>query len=263
MKNVEKNLLKMKLDMDGITLANINLDDVIDKYNHIIDFYLEDQSDDKYLYRFSFVYTPNVAYERDEQLYYNIFLKVLFLAKMGTLKYLDDLILLDHFYRNRGVDRLSDLVYCMNEFIDHKFLGDKSFIDTFVMENKYILQDTIVERMHVVHNSKYLTKEYKSIMSKYQHIYNYYRENIEPPTLDDRLVYIAVFSRFLNVSYYYFVINGSFINDYDNVMKFLNKVENNILLIVDKINFSGNLSIKEMFVFVENYFNTERVKVIK
>ena len=59
-------------------------------------------------------------------------------------------------------------------------------------------------------------------------------------------------------------MNESFKKDSNNVLLFLDKVDNDMSLIIDKLNFVGEMNMEDMFDFVKiMYTNNKKVKEIK
>ncbi len=257
---IERGLLKYKLDKYCLNVKDNELDELINDYNHLLDYYLEDESE-AYLHRFSFVVTHNSAFERDEEIYFSILKDLIIIRKLGLNKYLDYLLVLSHRYHNYEVDRLADLLLFLNTFIEYRFLSDESFIEKVIPDNLDVVDYMAKHNAYDFINNKHIDDYYKEIIWKYHEIvkklnieiYAEFHKDDDPA---NDLVF-KQFNLFINMSYYYFLLNYSFKDNHKEIMAFLDEIYNDIPLFMDKLHFMGDVDYQEMLNYVGSLYNDE------
>lgn len=253
-----KTLLMKKLKKDYINVSEEELEEIINIYNHLLDFCLGSSRESKYN-RFGFVSTPKFLYEREDLLFSQIFRLIIGMKKNNILKYLDYVLLLSNYnFEIHLLEKLSSFLdYIMNSY----YLNDGSddFIYSFIKDHEYILQDTTDNDLSYINESKYIPQEYKDIMNLYNEIIDkYYNESY------NEIDYSYNFQDFINMTYYYFLINDLFNKEPTEIIDYLTKVKDNILYICDKLFIDGDMEYKERIKYIDTlYRERNKIKIIK
>ena len=258
MNKLERSLLIRKLKKNGIEIDNNDLDDVINAFNNIIDFYLDADKNLVY-YRYGFIMTPKVFYEVDDTNFNSIFNLLISMKKNNLLHYLDYAFILHNY--DWDYDRLHELYRflhnIMRKYNDSEIKED--FIYEFIDENDYLLQDVIDNNFDEIMESKYVNQEYKDIMNLYNNIIKWYYDTDYLDYDDD-----AFFDEFINMSYYYFLINNLFNTEPERIIYFLNKIKEDIPSLCDKLNMDGEMELKDRINYIDSlYKSKDKVKIIK
>ncbi len=253
---IENVLLVRKLKRLKIDISKENLSLLINKYNHLIDFYLEDDRRDTY-YRFGFVAVPKSFYDQDDVFFLKIFRLLIDMQKNNLLNYLDYCLLIN--YQKYGGNRLYELYDYLDNMLKWFYENDYDFIYDFINEREYLLQDMIENNLDDINKSNYIPQEYKDIMKLYDDIFNkYYLEDFDEIDPD------AFFQEYMNMSYYYFVINDLFNREPNEIINYLKKVQDNIVAICDKLNNDGEMEYKDRIKYIDTlYRGKNKVKIIK
>ena len=181
---IDKALLIRRLKKENINISSEDLDDVINCFNQLIDFYLENYSG--YYYRFTFVRTPRSLYESDDKKYDLIFHELIKLKKLNLLHYIDYVYLLSD-YNSFFNSRLTELLESLHKITTYYQDCDEpkeDFIYKHINEHPYMLEDVIDNDLDCITESKYINQDYKNIMI---YIEKYYPEIINTPNLYKRL----------------------------------------------------------------------------
>ena len=101
-----KALLMRKLKREHIDISKEELEEVLETYNHILDFYLEDSVQSTY-YRFGFVGIPKNLFETYDTEFLKIFSLIIRIKHNNLLKYLDYILLMNNY--KYGGNRLNEL----------------------------------------------------------------------------------------------------------------------------------------------------------
>ena len=255
---IENVLLVRKLKRLKIDISKEDLNILIIKYNQLIDFYLEDDRRDSQ-YRFGFVAVPKSFYDQDDVFFLKIFRLLIDMQKNNLLNYLDYCLLIN--YQKYGGNRLYELYDYLDNMLKWFYENDNNydFIYGFIKEREYLLQDIIENNLSDINASSYIPQEYKDIMNLYDKIFDkYYLEDYDEIDPD------AFFQEYMNMTYYYFVINDLFNQEPNGIIEYLNKVKDNIVAICDKLNNDGELEYKDRIKYIDTlYKGRNKVKIIK
>ncbi len=233
MKLSDRIILK-RLKKNGIDVSLQELCETINIYKRVLDFYFEDRKERSD--SFGFLYTPIKLYTIMDKYFFNIFSKILEMKRKGLLKYLDYALLLDcnpslfETELRQSIDLLQYLEKVCNadDFIMYSINRDECFIEN--VTDNYL--DNIIDDEIIPDNYKQMIKLYSEIFRKF---YNegFYELNFDEFDYDIGLDHIV------NCSYYYFLKNDFFSNNMDEVMSFLNDINDNMGYYIDKINMFG------------------------
>ena len=256
---IDKALLIRRLKKENINISSEDLDDVINCFNQLIDFYLENYSG--YYYRFTFVRTPRSLYESDDKKYDLIFHELIKLKKLNLLHYIDYVYLLSD-YNSFFNSRLTELLESLHKITTYYQDCDEpkeDFIYKHINEHPYMLEDVIDNDLDCITESKYINQDYKNIMMLYNELLKLYFDN-DYNDMD----YEAFFQEFINMTYYYFLINDSFNKEPQEVYNYLTKIKDNLFSVCDKLNLDGEMEYKDRIKYIDSLYKSKsKVKVIK
>ena len=252
-----KTLLIHKLEMENVNLTNVDLDEIMEIYDHIMSFIFEDINTEyegnKEDPRYSFLFKATKSYNAtDKRCLDNI--KRLIKIKEHNLLYLIDYSLLTHLcvdYRNNF--RIKQLNNFLSE-IDKMYKRNKeNFYLAFIDRYRSIIHSFCnYDRISTLENSKYVPKEYASIFRLYKDIFvSYYKNGYHDIEFSNRLNYNVDFYDLVNLSFYYFLFNGLLLNDSENVYNFLKYLYLNVIEIIDTINMSGANTKENLYNYID------------
>ena len=257
MNGLDKLLLKITARTNGMKINRNNLNKAIEGYDKLICFFFETFIPDgihlvpsnKVVnedYRYHFLESRETAVDKT---FYWIFMKVVNLQLFGILKYLDYGIIYEILSEN-FCDSLSELNMCLNKIIE---MYDKDHPDDFIFDaikDHNVIINFVDQEIENIKSSKYMSQEYKEIMKIFRELYDMYYDDEYYKMDKDYL-----FEMYLNMFYYYLVINDLFISDYDNIMEFLTNIKNDIPLAIDRLYFIGKLSNKDYLTYIHNEYH--------
>lgn len=255
---IDKLLLKRKLKREKIDISDDDLDIVINTYNHLLDFYLEDNrkhSD----YRFAFAFVPKSLYEMEDTNFYWIFHLLIVMKNNNLLHYLDYILLYNSY--SIGGSILHELYRFLQDFVDRyrKSNNNPDFIYEYIKKNNFLLEDTIDNYISNINKSKYIPKVYKDIMNLYRELFYLYI-NDDYYSID----YEAFFQEYVNMTYFYFLINNLFNTEPEEIIKYLNKIKEDIPALCDKLNLDGEMEDKERIKYIDTqYKERNKRKILK
>ena len=258
MTDFEKKILLFRLRREKFTLTKEELDIIIKYYNFVLNIYCEDFFDvglDKsYDSRFDFVKKLSRNYAYNDSIYSDIFHKIVLFHQYGLLKYLDYGIIHDICASCSCCTLLGLETKLKEMLLKYRPGEDKKYV--FEVVNYHNVIDRLVNDYIVdVTHSKFISKEYMNIIIEFNSLSNlYYRD--EYLDMDTNFL----FEPFLNYLYSYFIINNSFNNDYENVIKFLDSIYNNLDLFIDKLYMIGDLDADHAFAYIEDIYKNPNNK---
>ncbi len=261
MKDITKKILMYKLKKRRIKFDDVNLDEVINAYDFILKSFLESNSD-KYDHPYSFIYMPNETYDRENQLYFEIFTNTIVLIRLNIFKYLDYAYLLDWQNTTQDLDKLSGLSWCLRTFMGFQFSApfEKEFIDKLMYSNRYLVESVTTRSIDKIIKSKYITKDYKGILIMYSNIFTKYHNIINVYEPKEFNSFSNPFLMLMNKTYFYFLKNDLFNKEPDKVLTFLKNINNNVSSFSDEVILNGIINDDEIIKYIDYLYHNNDVK---
>ena len=254
---LDKNILIKKLKKDNINITSEDLEEVINIYNHVIDFCLEDKKASSY--KFSFIKDSKILCEYDNTTFLSIFRLLIQIKKHNLFNYLDYVLLINTYCYDGN--RLEQLYFYLNLILNGYYDSNKNndFIYKFIDSHQYLLPDILDNYLNYILDSEYINQDYKDIICLYNELFDLYLEE-DYDEIDPEIF----FQEFISMSYYYFVINNLFNTEPKEIINFLNNIKEDIPSICDKLNLDGEIEYKERINYIDAlYRNKNKVKIIK
>ncbi len=244
--NIKDKLSLNKLKKKYSNLSEEEFFDIVNKYNSLLLFLLENKiiDDEGYKNRWNFVLKSPESIERHWNDYLNseLFRRINQLSQRNIYH----LIPLQHLYlsthQKEDVLRRMDRIYNIYNALDFDF-----FIKDYVDNNLWNLTNIIDNNYQDLVNSIEITNNYKAIFASYLQIlnrYSYYSYDDED----------ELFDWFINISYLYFIINKK-VDNVDEVLSFLKYVYEHINKIIEKLKLYGMKSNMDVYTVIDKYFN--------
>ena len=221
------------LKFGSMEIDSIELDEIINIYDHYLDLLLEitGASKNSYHDRYGFI---NNSTDWDIE-YKNIFVDIIIIKRNNLLYCLDYLRLINSI---RGpiyniVKILSDFTLSLLSYHHgHKDKMDtvNNRINYFYNNNENIITTWLDDQIvNCIYESMYIPNDYKEVIQLYKNLNN----------IKCSEKYKISIKRIINISYYYFMTNNYFNTECDSVIKFLEDIYNNPTSLLDQINMSG------------------------
>ncbi len=254
--NSDEEQLYQKLIKNKVSITKEEYENAVKVYKHLLDFYLN-QYIDFDSNRFSFFNTPKRNFGMEDRYYFKIFMKIIEMQKKNLLMYLDYVLLLDNsnMYSNMGFRREYAILKELYDFLEC-VCNHEDFLINYIEDDQYVIEGIRHRDLIFLLENDTVPEDYKTIIGLFDTIFNDYQKynNYDSIGLD----------AFLNVAYYYFIMNNLFNDDPERVIAFLNDIKDNITLYIERINLSGIKNGRSMLMFVDYIFNTNnKVRIMK
>ena len=259
MNAIEKTLLTIKLKAHNIKFDDLNLDEVLESFDRVCNIYLEEEADN-YVHPRSFIYMPNSTYDREEQIYFEVFCNIMVLIRLDLYKYLDYAII-HHYYHNLNVtDGLSALNFCIKSFLGCQFQEpqDKSFCYRLLCHEAGLIKLVSIYELDRILKSKFISNDYKEIIVLYHNIFARYQHMIGDKDLNDLYRFPKPFANFMDITYFYFLEKELLQNNQQEVLNFLKMIDENLVEISDEINLNGEMDYPQTLEYIDYLYNKEK-----
>lgn len=255
---IEKTFLTTKLKAHNIKFDDLNLDEVLEAFDKVCNIYLEDKADE-YVHPRSFIYMPNSTYDREEQIYFDIFTNMTIIIRCGLYKYLDYAIILHYYHTLNVTDGLSGLNFCIKSFLGCNFSvpQDKSFCYRLLCHEIGLIKLVSVYQLDRILKSKYISNDYKEIIVLYHNIITRYQHMIGDKELNDLYHLPKPFIDFMDLTYFYFLEKELLQSNPLEVIKFLKNIDEHLIEISDEINLYGEMDYQQRLDYID-YFYKEK-----
>ena len=269
---INKGHLLLKIRHDNIKISIEELDEIINIYNHLIDFILIDNTIKEKKFDFIDKEASLHPLNKDNIIdsFYNIFVGVIAFKEYNLLGFFDYLLITKEL-RERSAIASPDRIYAISKYVDnilydYEITYKKDFFYNYIYNNEDAVRNYLIEEDSFIYYDT-VPDIYSEIMTVYYEIYkNYY---LDYERYDD--IGIIEYDYFICMTYFYFVKNNLFKNEPEKVLSFLKDFNNDISEKVDIINLTGIKDDKRIYdykniiSYIDTLYNNSKrmIKVIK
>jgi len=253
----EEEFLELKKRLKKFNFSDEELNNGIRIYDYLIDVFY-DGNYPKILNRYCFLHRRKFWYTDYENNLYNLFIN-------SALIYIRDIEnFIDYSFLHGLMERfmcndLDDFNKLIRVLVVNGDCKDKKQYILNITDPFYDLLETIIDRANFfIDDSKLISDDYKEVFNTFFVMRQIYYEDFRKKDKE------KVFTTFINMLYYYAIINNLLKNDLLKYVAYLKKIVDDIPLIIDRLTFHRQITIDETLTFIdEDYHNKGHVKVIK
>ena len=266
MNELEKKLLARKLSCKKppkkVTVEYI--DKISKIFDYVVNVYFEGRDyADKYIkMRYDFAKKPSILHTHDDALFLSIFIRVMTLYDHNVINYLDYGLFKTIYLRN-GVPGLNALYETLSDMVEIAIYDEDrdNYIYQITTGDNGVLQvlDYVLRNHYEdTQESEFVTDNYREVMAMFKSIMDQYHE-IENDYDND---YYFLFNQYMNMVYFYAIINNLIVVDKDNFMKFLERIKDNMRLIIDKLYFiDDEYTSKKLMPLIDEEYKNPSVRI--
>lgn len=252
--------LTKKLERENIDINDEKILETMQVFDNLYSFMKDNklihQEIYKYRYRFGFSSDLDVLDEAN----YEIFKSLLELNSLKGNYLLDYPVLLERLSGglnsfNNYHDPISRLDLLITSYLIYFYSDYNDMEEMYIRDHDGVLHDILDNYFKDLIDSKFVSPSEKDILVRFNDLYQkysiYYNEE------DCELFYS--FQDFVDIAYAYFIINDKINLEYDNLMNFLNMINDNFLEISHKLLVSGIETRQEMLQFIKSFFKRGKI----